>query len=85
MVNAEMTDENLGKLGRAMSKRLMAEVATNHPHDRVVMFLVESGTYITATDDTALLDKYEALHQDQWGWVTEIVRGPGGDTGVGRP
>ncbi len=64
----------------------MPEVAAKHPGDTVVMFLVESGTYITAKDDTALLDKYEALHHDEWGWVTDIVRGPGDTSeGVGRP
>jgi hypothetical protein len=81
-----MTDEKLGKLGRAMNKRLMAEVAANHPDDRVVMFLVESGRYITAKDDSALLDKYTALHKDERGWVTDIVRGPSEhDASVGRP
>ena len=46
----------------------------------------EPGTYITAKDDTALLDKYEALHHDEWGWVTDIVRGPGDTSeGLGRP
>lgn len=83
---AEISEETLGDLGRAMSKRLMPEIVAKHPGDAVVMFLVESGKYITAKDDTALLDKYEALHQDKWGWVTDIVRGAGDKSeGVGRP
>lgn len=80
------SDDPLGEAGRFLSQQLMPEVAAKHPGDTVVMFLVESGTYITAKDDTALLDKYEALHHDEWGWVTDIVRGPGDTSeGVGRP
>jgi hypothetical protein len=82
----QLTPEMLGEQGRAMSERLMPEVAAKHPEDSVVMFLVKSGTYITAKDDTTLLDKYEALHHDEWGWVTDIVRGQSDRSeGVGRP
>ena len=82
----EVSGETVGTFGRAMSHEFMSEVAARNPHDRVVMFLVESRTYITAQDDTALLDKYAALHQNEWGWVTDIARGPSGtDSGVGRP
>ena len=83
---ADGADEaSLAKLGKAMSLKLMTKVADAPAEDTLVMFLVERGTYFTAKNPDELMDKYEALHPNEWGWVTDIVRGTDDHEGAGRP
>ena len=71
----QMTETAIAALGEAMSRELMSTIAIAHPDDRVVMFLVDLNSYLTAKGDSELLERYDALYPDERAWITDIVRG----------